>query len=221
MKWLNKNLTLFFDYDGTLHDSLRIYAPAFRAACRMLSQRGLIRPQQYSDSEISRWLGYTTEDMWNTFQPDLSPVYRQQAGALIGEKMQQLTKSGQASLYPGTKETLEKLHQQGIRLVFLSNCTNAYLTLHRQVFGLDQFFDGFHCIDDFPVSAKYELYEQIRGQYPGTHIIIGDRIHDFEIGERFHLLTIGCSFGYGTPEELSHSSMQIHAIRELLSLFAS
>lgn len=219
MKWLNENLTLFFDYDGTLHDCLRIYAPAFRSACRMLSQRGLIRPQKYSDAEISRWLGYTTEEMWNTFQPALDPVYRRQAAALIGREMQHLTESGCARLYPSTEETLDRLHRKDIRLVFLSNCSGSYMELHRQVFGLDQFFDGFHCIDEYPVSAKYELYEKIREQYPGTHIIIGDRMHDFEIGERFHLLTIGCSFGYGTREELSHAGIQISSIRDLLYLF--
>lgn len=219
MKWLNRNLTLFFDYDGTIHDSLRIYAPAFRSACHILSKQGLIPPQPYSNAEISHWLGYTTEEMWNTFQPALDPIYRRQAGEHIGKEMQRLTETGQASLYPGAKETLDILHKRRIRLVFLSNCTRSYMDLHRQVFGLDQFFDGFHCIDEYPVSAKYELYAQIRGQYPGTHIIIGDRIQDFEIGERFHLLTLGCTFGYGTPEELSHASIQIHSIRELLHLF--
>ena len=35
---------LLFDYDGTLHESLRIYAPAMQAVYDGLSDRGWLRP---------------------------------------------------------------------------------------------------------------------------------------------------------------------------------
>lgn len=36
---------LLFDYDGTLHETMRIYGPAFRMACEDLAARGLIEPR--------------------------------------------------------------------------------------------------------------------------------------------------------------------------------
>ena len=51
---------LLFDYDGTLHETMRIYGPAFRMACEDLAARGLIEPRHDSDAEIAAWLGFST-----------------------------------------------------------------------------------------------------------------------------------------------------------------
>ena len=40
---------LLFDYDGTLHESLRIYAPAMQAVYDGLADRGLAPPRQLTD----------------------------------------------------------------------------------------------------------------------------------------------------------------------------
>lgn len=50
--------TIFFDYDGTLHDSLRIYALAFKKAYAYLVEEGHTEPKEWSDKEISHWLGF-------------------------------------------------------------------------------------------------------------------------------------------------------------------
>lgn len=42
---------LLFDYDGTLHESLRIYAPAMQAVYDRLVDRGLAPPRRLTDRE--------------------------------------------------------------------------------------------------------------------------------------------------------------------------
>ena len=71
---MKKNIV--FDYDGTLHETIRIYAPAFRMNYRILVEQGLAAPREFTDDEIGRWLGYTAADMWNAFAPQLPAVGR-------------------------------------------------------------------------------------------------------------------------------------------------
>ena len=52
---------LLFDYDGTLHESLRIYAPAMQAVYDGLSDRGLAPPRQLTDREVRSWIGMPPE----------------------------------------------------------------------------------------------------------------------------------------------------------------
>ncbi|WP_444643122.1 hypothetical protein ACRQU7_01245 [Caproiciproducens sp. R1] len=47
---------LIFDYDGTLHESLYIYAPAFRLGYPHLVRKGLIPDKDFSDTGISSGL---------------------------------------------------------------------------------------------------------------------------------------------------------------------
>lgn len=42
---------LIFDYDGTLHESIHIYAPAFRKAQKYLLDKKLIEPITYTDDK--------------------------------------------------------------------------------------------------------------------------------------------------------------------------
>ena len=37
---MNKKINIIFDYDGTLHNSIKIYGPAFRKAYEYLIKEG-------------------------------------------------------------------------------------------------------------------------------------------------------------------------------------
>ena len=83
-------VNLLFDYDGTLHDSLAIYAPAVRAAYDDLASRGLALGDPPDRETIQRWIGMTPSEMWEQFQPQLSSQEKQAGGAYIGRRMQEL-----------------------------------------------------------------------------------------------------------------------------------
>ena len=50
---------LIFDYDGTIHDTMRIYRPAVRRAFQWLREQGHTVPET-SDRQIASWLGMNT-----------------------------------------------------------------------------------------------------------------------------------------------------------------
>lgn len=195
--------TLVFDYDGTLHDCIRIYAPAFRAACAYLAGRGLVPAEDREDGEIARWLGFPAGEMWDRFAPALPPEEKARCSRMIGEELLRLTRAGQARLYPGALELLDGLRTEGFRLVFLSNCKHAYMEAHRRAFGLERYFDAFYCAEDYGWISKAELFPVIRERFEGPFAVIGDRRQDMEAAARHGLKAVGCAYGYGAPEELA------------------
>lgn len=196
-------VNLLFDYDGTLHDSLRIYAPAFQTAYDRLAGLGYVEPRAWTPEEIRRWIGLPPGEMWARFQPDLPEAEKERSGALIGKRMLELIQAGKARLYPGVPEALTALRQAGFRLLLLSNCPNSYLQAHAARFGLDTYFHGLYCGEQFGYRPKYEICRELQDRYDGEFLVIGDRRQDMEIAERNGLRAVGCSYGYGSAEELS------------------
>lgn len=211
----NRPVTLFLDYDGTLHESLHIYAPAFRHAYQFLVAQQLAPDRTFTDAEIGRWLGYTARDMWQTFLPQLAPQHQAAASRIVGAEMLRLIQQGQARLYPHAIEILQQLRQQQVTLVFLSNCSRPYLDAHRQYFLLDRYFSAFYCIADYPVTAKWQLYQQIQSQHSGLHIMVGDRQQDMDVAQHAQIPAIGCRYGYGTESEYTNATCTIDDIRQL------
>ena len=115
-------VNLLFDYDGTLHDSLAIYAPAVRAAYDALAARGLAEGEPPSLEAIRRWIGMAPSEMWEQFQPQLSSQEKQAGGVYIGRRMQELVEEGKARLYPSVSLVLDELKTLGVGMLLLSNC---------------------------------------------------------------------------------------------------
>lgn len=207
--------TIVFDYDGTLHDSTKNYILAFKRAYDYLIAHGKAEPREWTDAEITKWLGFSAKDMWDNFMPDLEPEYQQTASRMIGETLQQKAQANEAVLYPGALDTLAYLREQGYTLVFLSNCKHEYMEAHRRTFQLDRYFSGMYCTEDYDFIPKYDIFTQFKDHYQPEFLIVGDRLHDFEIGQVHRLKTIACTYGYGTDEEFGMADYRIVDIREL------
>ena len=54
---------LLFDYDGTLHDSMKIYAPSVQLAWDRLAAKGLTEPRTLSEEELRPCIGMTPDEM--------------------------------------------------------------------------------------------------------------------------------------------------------------
>lgn len=210
--------TVILDYDGTIHDSTRNYIHAFEQAYAFLVEAGHAAPRDWADAEITKWLGYSSKAMWENFMPDLDEEIRAHASKMIGQILFEKAQTGQAVLYPGALETLQALKEKGYRLVFLSNCSRAYMEAHRESFNLDRYFDGMYCTEDFDFIPKYEIFESIQAVFPGGYLIVGDRFQDIEVAERHPVRTVGCRYGFGFPGELDSADMLIGDIRELNDL---
>ena len=208
-------MNLIFDYDGTIHNSMLTYAPAFRGTMKWLSDNGYIADREYTDKEISYWLGFNSTDMWGQFHPELDPVIREKARVMLGEDMARRVDNGEGALYDGTEEVLTDLKKSGYTLIFLSNCRFHYLERHKRVFKLDRFFDYFYCCEAFDFIPKYEIFRRIAPNHEGGFIVIGDRFHDIETAAQNGLPSIGCGYGFGSAEELAKADIIVKRIQEI------
>ncbi len=208
-------MNLIFDYDGTLNNCLVTYRPAFNKAYQWLVDHGYAAPHQYTDKEISYWLGFTGTQMWETFQPDLPFEIREFCRNMIGEETDRQIRSGNAQLFPNTENVLTELKNQGFTILFLSNCRISYLESHRQHFHLEKYIDFFYCSEQFGGIPKYEIFRKFRNQHSGEYIMIGDRFHDIETAVQNHLKSVGCLYGYGSAEELSKADILVNDITEI------
>lgn len=206
---------LIFDYDGTIHNTLKIYEPSFRKAYEYLVSTGKAEPREIPVNEISCWLGFSGAEMWKRFQPNLEQEYREKARQIIGDEMVCRLESGEGELFEGTKEVLRQLKADGHRIIFLSNCRIKYQQMHTKVFGLDEFFDDFYPAERYDFIPKCDIFPLFRDKYDGEYIMIGDRFHDMEVATKNNLKFIGCAYGYGSEGELDHADAIVDDIREL------
>lgn len=207
--------TVFFDYDGTLHDSMRLYGPAFRQTYAALVADGWAEPREFSDQEIASWLGYSPAAMWAAFMPDLPATVWRPASAAIGERMRRRLAEGAGRLYPGAKAMLASLREKGFRLVFLSNCSRSYRDEHLAAFELGSLFDSAWCAEDFEGLEKWQIYQRIAGRYPQPHLMVGDRHHDQEVALRAGIPFIGCTYGFGAASELKKAAALVGAAADI------
>lgn len=207
---------LIFDYDGTIHNSMKTYAPAFRNTCKWLYDNGYTSELiEYSDKQISYWLGFNSTDMWQMFMPELSVEVRETARKKLGKDMAERVENGEGALFEHAEEMLSELKNDGYNLIFLSNCRVHYMERHRRVFGLDRFFSYFYCCEDFGFIPKYEIFRKIKPAHDGDFIVIGDRFHDIETAVKNNLHSIGCGYGYGSSEELEKADVIVDDIRKI------
>lgn len=207
--------TVFFDYDGTLHNSINIYAPAFKKAYAFLVKEGLAEDRQWSDKEISRWLGFNPEEMWKNFMPSLQRGYKQKCSNIISQEMERQIEEGKPVLYEGALETLQYLKDKEYQLVFISNCKVYYKEKHNELFRLDKFFGSLVCSGEYDFIPKHEILKKIKGNYPEAMVIVGDRGQDIEAGIKNDIYTIGCTYGFALEDELREAHMLIGDIKEL------
>jgi phosphoglycolate phosphatase len=206
---------LIFDYDGTLNNCLKTYRPAFTKAYKYLVDNKLAEPKEFSDRDISYWLGFTGAEMWATFQPDLPLEIREYCRSIISDETDFQVQNGTAELFPYAEDVLAQLKESGHTLIFLSNCRRRYYETHNKNFGLDRYFDYVYCAEDFGFIPKYEIFRRFRNNHIGDFIVIGDRFHDIETAVKNNLKSIGCTYGYGSADELKDADIKVDSVRDI------
>lgn len=216
---LNNVKTLFFDYDGTIHNSLKIYKPAFLEVYDWLVKQGYKQPKTWYDDDIKQFLGQSPKAMWESFGKELPEAIRAEASRRIGKNMQMHMNADKVILYDNALETLETLKSRGYTLVFISNCKSGYMDAHNAMFNLDSYFSLMVNAEMFDYISKSAILKEIMKDIKGDMAIIGDRYHDIQAGQDNGIYTVACTYGFGSEEELSDATIKIDRITDLLTIF--
>ncbi len=198
--------TIVFDLDGTIHDTMRVYEPAFNAGYQLLADKGLVAPHTFGPEELRKNIGLTVREAWARLEPDLSWEQVEPTVSAINDYMLNLMVHGEGRLYEGVAETLDAVCAAGHRLVLLSNCGTKYKEAARAAYGLDRWFSAYFAAEDYSWEPKERIFEIIRTQFEGPYIAVGDRYKDIALAGAHDLACVGCLYGFGTAEELSSAT---------------
>lgn len=210
--------TLFFDYDGTIHDSIHIYYLAFLKAYHYLVEQGLQPERAWKREDMKVFLGQNPLEMWGSFRPKLESETINFVIKMVGEEMTKALENGEGRLFNGALETLSYLKDKGYTLVYLSNSKIYYMENQKRIFGLDRFFQDFVVSEQYGYIPKKDILKTILHKYEGPFVMIGDRIHDMESGHANNIDTIACHYGYGEEVEFKGATYHIQDIRALKDL---
>lgn len=210
-----KKPVLIFDYDGTIHNTIGIYEPAFRSAHEFLICEGVTDDEVIETKRIAGWLGLNTKEMWNDFDKNLPQHYKDMASSMVGNTMVELVRSHQAKWYDGAEEALDQLKESGYDMIILSNCKIAYKNAHMQEFGMDRWFTDFYDCESRCFIPKTEIVKEVMKAHPGNYIVIGDRKHDLQCARSIGAPFIGCLYGFCEEGELDSADITIKDVTEL------
>ncbi len=195
---------IFFDWDGTLCDSMDLCIQENR---NTLLQMGL--PDQ-PDEVLRRCNGPTFEEA----APIIGvPAERMEEYCRIrlGCALDLAPKVNR--LYPGAKDLLQALSGKAT-LCVVSNATKEYLALCQQLFGVEGMFH--RVVHSRPDRTKTQNLAALMAELrPEKAVMVGDRIGDIRAGQENGLPTIAAAFGYGNDAEYEKADARADTMAEL------
>ena len=189
----------FFDLDGTLARTGEDIVIAWKGALAALG-----RDLTHFD-EVFR-IGPTLEKVVYEMYDDATPELVED----IMVRFKALYDGGgfpNTVPYPGVPELLAAIRAAGGKAYVVTNKRHSATQLIARKFGWDRTLDGVWSYDTF--ETKYKKPDllarllQDLGVESNDAVMVGDTKGDVDAGKANGLATIGVTWGYGTPDELS------------------
>ncbi len=199
---------IFFDWDGTLADSMdhmrgEIRATLTRMGLPMVSDATMLRCNGPTFLECVPVLGIPPERVEEYLR------IRTEAGLALVPQLQRL--------FPCVRELLEELPGR-YRLVIASNGPRGYLERSIAQFQLTPLFTRVEAARPGRTKAQ-ALSELLRELAPERAVMVGDRLTDTLAARANRLPSIAVQYGYGSPEEWRQADYAVadtEALRETL-----
>lgn len=196
----------FFDFDGTLCDTEADIKSAWRAVIKKLGREC---PQFDAVYKTGPNIDQVTYMLFDDATPELVEQIRTLFKTCYDQSGFPETKP-----YPWIPAWLADLKAKGCHIYVATNKRfNPMGALMRKMNWVE-LFDGYYSFDmyDGLKLKKAELLKRVmaeRGIDPADAVMVGDTRGDVEAGKGAGLYTIGCTWGYGTREELEGAD-EIH-----------
>lgn len=208
-----------FDMDGTLLKTEEVAVPAFKRTFEQLKKDGDFKGDIPADDEFTSLFGMTLEEIWNKLLPDQDSLVKQKADKLMLEEELNILKKGKIHLYPGVKDTLEKLRNSGIPLFVASNGLDEYIKGVCERFQISHWFEDLYSAGRFHTESKNDLVGKLLQDFSIERaVMVGDRKSDIEAGKANDLLTIGCAYGFADVGELADADYVVKEFKEICSI---
>lgn len=191
-----------FDLDGTLVDSLEDLTDAVN---HMLA--GFGRPAMATAS-VQRLVGKGAHNLVRrALETESEEAVTRGIELFVAFNSAHV--ADKSALYPGVRETLRQLTENGIRLALISNKPESLCRLIMEALGIAGLFEIICGGDTFPEMkpSPLPLLRALERLGIAAHeaVMVGDSINDIQAGQQAGITTIGCAWGYGDIEELAEA----------------
>jgi phosphoglycolate phosphatase len=189
---------LVFDWDGTLIDSAPTIVACIQSACRDL---GLPVPD---DARASHVIGLGLHDALAHAVPDLAPS---EYGRVVERYRHHfLLRDPHMSLFAGTREMLQALHEEGHLLAIATGKSRAGLSRALESTGLAPLFVASRCADQCASKPAPDMLREIMGELdvaPGRTLMIGDTVHDLQMAANAGVAAVAVCHGAHPRDSLA------------------
>ena len=188
---------LFFDFDGTLYDTVEGITRCVQYALR---KRGMDAPLD----SLRCFAGPPLDDMFM----EKFGFSKEEAEQAVRDFRERYVPIGlyESRPFPGLKELLRDLHAAGYRFAVT---TSKPQVLAEELLRREDLYDLFDCIcgaaEEGEGNAKWQVLRRAmeRLQAPeGESVLIGDTKYDVAGAKRCGIPCIGVGYGYAAPGEL-------------------
>ena len=201
----------FFDLDGTLARTGEDIVVAWKAALTSLGR-------DLTDFDRVFRIGPTLEKVVYELYDDATP---QLVEDLMARFKPLYDEGGFPNTvpYPGVPELLAALKAAGAKAYVVTNKRHNATQLIARKFGWDRTLDGVWSYDTFETKYKKpELLAKLLkdlGIEAKDAVMVGDTKGDVDAGKANGVATIGVTWGYGTPGELSEADAVFSSAAEI------
>jgi phosphoglycolate phosphatase len=215
---LRKIALVILDLDGTLYSSTATTLGAVERAVRDLNARHGLGIERPSGELVLSGVGLTRKDFAKRVFPSLEGRLNDEMDKLIWHWERALIREGRGSLFPGADEALEELSSQGYALAIATNAGRSYMDEILDGFELRRYFRDARCAGAEKTADKSELILGILdslGTQAARAVMVGDRRSDIDAAKRAGTFSVGCTWGFGSEEELAGADRVIDRFSDL------
>ena len=198
---------LAFDLDGTLSDSIPGLAEAVDQA---LHAMGL---PPAGKAYVTTWVGNGADVLMQRAlfhalgrQPEATESER---GRELFDRFYAQTAETGSGLFPGVRQTLETLRQQGLPLAIVTNKPTPFVAPLLESLGIAEEFSLVIGGDDVPQKKPHPaalfLVLGHFGLLPHQLLFIGDSRNDIQAAKAAGVPCVGLTYGYNYGEPISES----------------
>jgi phosphoglycolate phosphatase len=197
-------MNVLFDLDGTLTDPAEGIVRCIQHALATLQ---ISCPP---DEELARYIGPPLRETFISLCKSADHVFIERAIAIFRERFSTVGLFENIP-YSEVPSMLQRLSSDSYRLFVATSKPQVFAERILQHFGLADHFEKI-CGNDLEgnLDDKAELLRQLlvsRSLDPTETLMVGDRKHDVIAARRNGLISIGVTYGYGSPSELTDAGV--------------
>ncbi|MGQ9425296.1 HAD family hydrolase [Gilvimarinus sp. F26214L] len=180
-----------FDWDGTLCDSLAKIVYCTQSAAAEL---GLPAP---AEEAVKNIIGLSLRPAIAQIFPG---VEEDELQALLAAYSRHFIADNEQGMdfYPGVRETLDRLHQQGHHIAIATGKSRRGLDRVLEAMDLRDYFHGSRCADETQSKPHPQMLSELLDEFgvgAEAAVMIGDTEYDMDMARRLNMPRIAVSYG--------------------------